>query len=195
MQAGSSFEAGLAADPLNPALKSGLQQAQQGLAHAMLSGKTLAHIKALPAPVTPERITLAPHNAQGLRAHSSNLNPSSHSSQWRGHQLGWQGAGDAAVALLAAADQVSQAVAAAAATIDTGLAVAAELPLVGSAGFSYGASYQLPRSLLTPAAASADAGLRDVYEYLTTQVRSKQRCNKSVDVMDLVACIIQTWTA
>lgn len=170
MQAASSFEAGLAADPLNPALKSGLQQAQQGLAHAMLSGKTLAHIKALPAPVTPERITLAPH-VQGLRAHSSTINPSSQTSQRRGHQVGWQGAGDAAVALLAAADQVSQAVAATATTNDTGMAVAAEVPVVGSAGFSYGGSYQLPRSLLTPAAASADAGLRDVYEYLTTQVR------------------------
>jgi hypothetical protein len=42
----------------------------------------------------------------------------------------------------------------------------------GAAGsYSHSSSsYQLPRQLLTPAAAEADVGLRDVYEYLTTQV-------------------------
>jgi hypothetical protein len=36
--------------------------------------------------------------------------------------------------------------------------------------FAAAGSSQLPKLLLTPAAAAADVGLRDVYEYLTTQV-------------------------
>jgi hypothetical protein len=41
----------------------------------------------------------------------------------------------------------------------------------GAGGCVAGGSYQLPKVLLTPAAAAADVGLRDVYEYLSTQVR------------------------
>lgn len=154
-------------------MRSGLQLAQQGLAQDLLSGKTLAHIKALPAPVTPERITLAPHNApKGLRSTTSQ-NPSSTTTRFqrRGHQVGWQSAGDTAGALIQAADMVAEAAAGDA----RGAAAAVSLQTLfasSAAACSYDAtSWQLPKQLLTPAAASADASLRDVYEYLSTQVR------------------------
>lgn len=170
-QAASAFEAGLAADPLNPALKSGLQQAQQGLAADLLSGKTLAHVKALPAPATPERITLTPHNAKGVRASADNGSYSSGRVQRRGHAVGWQGAGDVAVTLLAAAETVQSAVTAAEAEGRDAMALSSLGAAAGAAGSYAAGSYQLPKLLLTPAAAEADVGLRDVYEYLSTQVR------------------------
>jgi hypothetical protein len=177
LQAASAFEAGLGADPLNPALKSGLQAAQQGLATDMLSGKTLAHIKALPAPVNPERITLTPHNSQGLRdrLNASGVNPSSvNRTQRRGHAVGWKGAGDAADALLGAAAGVLQAVQAASAADSSAAGTALSSTLYADATGSYNhsssSSYQLPRQLLTPAAAETDVGVKDVYEYLATQV-------------------------
>jgi hypothetical protein len=47
--------------------------------------------------------------------------------------------------------------------------------ILGDAGGGVGAGsgvdgWQLPRVLLTPSAASADPALRDVYEYVSTQV-------------------------
>ena len=67
MQAAAAFEAGLAADPHNPTLRSGLQTSQQAVAADLLSGKATAHIKALPAPTAPERISLSRHNTQNLQ--------------------------------------------------------------------------------------------------------------------------------
>lgn len=198
MQAAAAFEAGLTADPNNSALRSGLQQAHQGLAADLLSGKTLAHIKALPAPAAPERITLTPHNStQGLSLRlqgggginsDSSGGAGSSKLQRRGHQVGWKGAGDAVDVLLTAAEAVSHALASAAAEAaagdsagdsDAAAVVSAGgalqlLPTGAAQSFDAG-SWQLPKVLLTPAAAASDVGLQDVYEYLSTQVRRSGR--------------------
>lgn len=177
-QAASAFEAGLAADPLNPALKAGLQQAQQGLAADLLSGRTLTHVKALPAPATPERITLAPHNStKGVRG--SQADSSSGRVQRRGHAVGWQADDDTAALLLSAAESVQHAVQAAEASGEGTAVSSCASGSVSAAGVFAAGSSQLPKLLLTPAAAAADVGLRDVYEYLATQV-----CGKLSAVID-----------
>lgn len=175
LQAVAAYEAGLAAEPLNPALKTGLQQAQQGLAAELLSGKTLAHVKALPVPATPERITLTPHNANGVRLSADSVSSSGGRVQRRGHAVGWQGAGDAAAALLVAAEAIQNAAEAAEAEGANAHALSSVGAVAGAAGSYAAGSFQLPKVLLTPAAAEADVGLRDVYEYLSTQVGLLER--------------------
>lgn len=158
MQAVSVYEAGLTADPFNSALKAGLQRVQQRLIQDMLHGKALNH-KALPAPPIPERITLAPHNVtraalcKGLATKPSQRLGLSPGQQY---SVGWR---EAAV-------QVIQ---------------AAESGELGGEGVHWQGDcatdtwQQLPRLLLTPAAAVADPALRDVYEYVSTQV-SRLHC-------------------
>jgi hypothetical protein len=169
VQAAAAYEAGLEADPFNSSLKAGLQNAQQGLVQDLLNGKALNH-KALTAPPTPERITLTPHN----KASAALLRTGPASSIQQQQQLllpgqqyavGWQ---KPAVELLCAS---------AAGQLGTGedgqLLQQQGFGGFGGAGASSSSGvdgWQLPRVLLTPAAAAADAALKDVYEYVGTQV-------------------------
>lgn len=190
-QAASAFEAGLAADPLNPALKAGLQQAQQSLAADLLSGRTLTRVKALPAPATPERITLAPHNSTKV-VRGSQVDGRV---QRRGHAVGWQAGGDAAALLLSAAELVQHAVQAAEASGE-GTAMSSCVPgSVSAAGVFAAGSSQLPKLLLTPAAAAADVGLRDVYEYLATQVWGTVGCRRLGELVHSTVCCRQLLTS
>jgi hypothetical protein len=178
LQAAAAFEAGLAADPLNPALRAGLQAAQQGCARDALAGTAAQlHLKALPAPETPQRITLLPPNASRVATSSSS---SSSSSRRRGHKVGWQTDGrDQATALVAAAAAVAGGSAALSSVpapalpgATDGSYSAVQQLLVASEweGLNAAASDQLPCQLLTPGAVMADSGLADVFEYLSTQV-------------------------
>lgn len=175
LQAQSVFEAGLSADPININLKAGLQRAQQGIVQDLLAGKTLNHL-ALPAPPTPERISLTPHNPSGPVLHALTCASGSGSSSVHGrfeasnlgpgrkYLVGWE----------LPAEQVARA------------ATAGEL-LLTQPGHGPGVSdiqrgsgqsalcWRLPRVLLTPETASADPGLTDVYEYVKTQVRCQSR--------------------
>jgi hypothetical protein len=166
-QAAAAFEAGLESDPFNSTLKAGLQCAQQGLVQDLLDGKTLSR-KALPAPPTPGRITLAPHNkptAALLRDTAAAAAASSAQQQLllpgQQYAVGWQ---KPSTALLTAAAS-GQLAAAAANDGDFDGDYQQQLGIPGDA--------QLPRVLLTPAAAAADPALRDVFEYVSTQVGSR----------------------
>lgn len=167
VQAAGAYEAGLEAEPFNGTLKAGLQHAQKGLLHDLSHGRLLSR-KALPAPPTTERITLAPHNAASsalLRDGAAAAAAAASSAQQHllapGQQytVGWQK--PTAELLCAAAagqlgaddDQLQQ-----------------QMP-GGVGSCSNGVDgWRLPRVLLTPAAAAADPALKDVYEYVNTQV-------------------------
>eukprot|EP00879_Flechtneria_rotunda_P018393 GHRR01019293.1.p1 GENE.GHRR01019293.1~~GHRR01019293.1.p1 ORF type:complete len:270 (+),score=69.13 GHRR01019293.1:297-1106(+) len=152
-QAAAVFEAGLATDPLNPTLKEGLQCSEQGYLQDLLDGKTLSR-KALPAPSTPHRITLAPHNCPKTVLQSSSATAAKNSAKpctlgpGQCYQTGWQGRVEDVVEL----------------------AQSGELVAGGISANTSSASWQLPRHLLTPDVALADAAMKDVYEFLTTRV-------------------------
>jgi hypothetical protein len=168
VQAAAAYEAGLEADPFNSSLKAGLQNAQQGLVQDLLDGKALNR-KALPAPPTPERITLTPHNkasAALLRTRPASSIQLQQQMLLPGQQyaVGWQ---KPAVELLcaSAAGQLGEE--------DGQLMQQQGFGGCGGAGASSSSGvdgWRLPRVLLTPAAAAADAALKDVYEYVSTQV-------------------------
>lgn len=177
IQAIPVYEAGLSADPLNPNLKSGLQQAQHALVQDLLAGKTLSHL-ALPAPPTPQRITHAPHNPLGSvlkaltcggKGGSSNpgddrFQASSNLGPGRQYVTGWESPAEI-VARAAEAGQLSLA--------QSDGSKAVSNMLTGSGGVGGGTSWTLPRVLLTPETAAADTAMTDVYEYITTQVKSE----------------------
>lgn len=157
-QAAAAYEAGLATDPSNPALKAGLLSAQRGCITDMLSGKALAP-RALPAPPTPQQITLAPHNSSsrssslllaGLGSSGTAVQQQQRALLGPGqlHAVGWRGPADKLLAAAAGGGGVGG----------------------GSGDSSISSALLLPAQLLTPAAVQADAALRDVFEYVKTQV-------------------------
>eukprot|EP00775_Hariotina_reticulata_P007705 gene7705-7904_t len=161
-QAAAAFEAGLCSDPISPALKAGLQAAQQGAVNDILAGKALNH-RALPAPVAPQLIACTPHSSghkslqlcqrhilclPGLSSSPSTARENQQLlSPGQMHHIGW---GDAAAFVASLVDFPAA----------QGLGSAEGLTRRG------GGALLLPTQLLTPQSVQQDDALRDVYEFV-----------------------------